>query len=221
MNFYNYHPIPVQGVPAAYEVIFNQLELTFQPANDSTVVNTLLGRPLALVTARHGKNGPEAPVIAIGYQKAIWELREGHLRWCEPEHRLYRRDEDAEDHPGERYLLNSWHPVKSIDDEYGVESKNQQSAAYVQTILRESKRIEWFAQVERGIRIGQRVWVRRDRHVVQLDGEDTEDLAVTQTLNPAGMSSEAIRDAERICRWLTLDEKSYRNLVRMFATPWL
>ena len=221
MNFYNYHPIPVQGVPAAYEVIFNQLELTFQPANDSTVVNTLLGRPLALVTARHGKNGPEAPVLAIGYQKAIWELREGHLRWCEPEHRLYRRDEDAEDHPGERYLLNSWHPVKSIDDEYGVESKNQQSAAYVQTILRESKRIEWFAQVERGIRIGQRVWVRRDRHVVQLDGEDTEDLAVTQTLNPAGMSSEAIRDAERICRWLTLDEKSYRNLVRMFATPWL
>lgn len=221
MDYSHYDPIPVEGLPATYIGVFQRLKLTFTPPNDTTIIRTLTGKSLELICTEHGRRGDKTPVVHAGYQKAVWELREGHLRWCPTEQRLYRRDPDVGDHPGERHLLNSWHPVKTIDDEYGVESKNQQSPAYVATILREAKRLEWFAQVERGIRIGQRVWVRRDGHVVKLDGEDTEDLAVTQTFTPAGMSSEAIRDAERICRWLTVDEKSYRNLVRMFATPWL
>lgn len=221
MDYSHYEPIPVEGLPATYIGVFQRLELTFTPPNDTTVIRTLTGKSLELICTEHGRRGDKTPVVHAGYQKAIWELREGHLRWCPTEQRLYRRDPDVGDHPGERYLLNSWHPVKSIDDEYGIDLKTQQSPAYVATILREAKRLEWFAQVERGIRIDPRVWVRRDGHVVQLVGEETEDLAVTQTFDPAGMSSEAIRDAERICRWLTVDEKSYRNLVRMFATPWL
>lgn len=221
MDYSHYEPIPVEGLPATYIGVFQRLKLTFTPPNDTTVIRTLTGKSLELICTEHGRRGDKTPVVHAGYQKAVWELREGHLRWCPTEQRLYRRDPDVGDHPGERHLLNSWHPVKTIDDEYGVESKNQQSPAYVATILREAKRIEWFAQVERGIRIDPCVWVRRDGHVVKLVGEDTEDLAVTQTFDPAGMSREAIRDAERICRWLTVDEKSYRNLVRMFATPWL
>lgn len=221
MDHSHYEPIPVEGLPATYIGVFQRLELTFTPPNDTTIIRTLTGKSLELICTEHGRRGDRTPVVHAGYQKAVWELREGHLRWCPAEERLYRRDPDVSDHPGERYLLNSWHPVKTIDDEYGIESKNQQSPAYVATILREAKRIEWFAQVERGIRIDPCVWVRRDGHVVRLVGEDAEDLAVTQTFDPAGMSPEAIRDAERICRWLTVDEKSYRNLVRMFATPWL
>lgn len=221
MDYSHYEPIPVEGLPATYIGVFQRLELTFTPPNDTTVIRTLTGKSLELICTEHGRRGDKTPVVHAGYQKAVWELREGHLRWCPTEQRLYRRDPDVGDHPGERYLLNSWHPVKTIDDEYGIELKSQQSPAYVATILREAKRLEWFAQVERGIRIDPCVWVRRDGHVVRLMGEDAGDLAVTQTFDPAGMSREAIREAERICRWLTVDEKSYRNLVRMFATPWL
>lgn len=221
MDHSHYEPIPVEGLPATYIGVFQRLKLTFTPPNDTTIIRTLTGKSLELICTEHGRRGDKTPVVHAGYQKAVWELREGHLRWCPTEQRLYRRDPDVGDHPGERHLLNSWHPVKTIDDEYGIDIKSQQSPAYVATILREAKRIEWFAQVERGIRIDPCVWVRRDGHVARLVGEETEDLAVTQTFDPAGMSREAIRDAERICRWLTVDEKSYRNLVRMFATPWL
>lgn len=219
MDYKSYEPIAVEGLPAAYPLIFNQLQLTFTPPNDGNVVRTITGKSLQLVTARTTKNGPETPIIHAGYQKAIWDLREGHLRWCPSEHRLYRRDTDMEDHPGERRTLNSWHPVKSIEAEYCIDRPTAQQPGYSAAIAREAQRVQWFAQVERGVRIDPCVWVRRDGRVVQV--RDEPDLAVTQTFDTRGMSREAVQQAERICRWLTVDEKSYRNLVRMFATPWL
>lgn len=219
MDYKSYEPIAVEGLPAAYHLIFNQLQLTFTPPNDGNIVRTITGKSLQLVTARTTKNGPETPIIHAGYQKAIWDLREGHLRWCPSEHRLYRRDTDMEDHPGERRTLNSWHPVKSIEAEYCIDRPTAQQPGYSAAIVREAQRVQWFAQVERGVRIDPRVWVRRDGRVVQV--RDEPDLAVTQTFDTRGMSREAVQQAERICRWLTVDEKSYKNLVRMFATPWL
>lgn len=219
MDYKTYEPIAVEGLPAAYPLIFNQLQLTFTPPNDGNIVRTITGKSLQLVTARTTKNGPETPIIHAGYQKAIWDLREGHLRWCPSEHRLYRRDTDMEDHPGERRTLNSWHPVKSIEAEYCIDRPTAQQPGYSAAIVREAQRVQWFAQVERGVRIDPCVWVRRDGRVVQV--LDEPDLAVTQTFDTRGMSREAVQQAERICRWLTVDEKSYKNLVRMFATPWL
>ena len=219
MDYKSYEPIAVEGLPAAYPLIFNQLQLTFTPPNDGNIVRTITGKSLQLVTARTTKNGPETPIVHAGYQKAIWDLREGHLRWCPSEHRLYRRDTDMEDHPGERRTLNSWHPVKSIEAEYCIDRPTAQQPGYSAAIVREAQRVQWFAQVERGVRIDPCVWVRRDGRVVQV--LDEPDLAVTQTFDTRGMSREAVQQAERICRWLTVDEKSYKNLVRMFATPWL
>ena len=99
-----------------------------------------------------------------GYQKAIWELREGHLRYCPSQQRLWRRDPDIEDHPGERRLLNSWHPVKSIEDEYHIgERSNDRNRNYAvsSTIMREAKRAQWFRQVERGVRIDRACGIAR------------------------------------------------------------
>ena len=73
--------------------------------------------------------------------------------------------------------------------------------------------------MERGVRCDPCVWVRRDGKVVCL--QDVPDIAVTQTFTPVGMGVKALKEAERILRWLTVDEKSYANLCRMFATPWL
>lgn len=219
-GYADYHPIPAENLPARYEGLFNLLDLTFTPVNDHTVVRTITGHNLQLVCEKVGKS--DSPVIHAGYQKAVWELREGHLRYCPSQDRLWRRDPDETDHDGDRRILNSWHPVKTIEDEYSIGSSSrsgERSPAMSATILREAKRSQWFKQVERGVRIDPCVWVRRGGKVVRLLNEP--DIAVTQTFPTTGMGLEAVDMAERILRWLTVDEDSYRNLLRMFATPWL
>ena len=223
-DYRKYQPIPVDTLPAQFAGIFHLLELTFTPANDMTIVTTITGQNLQLVCqgGTETDNRKKAPVVAAGYQKAIWELREGHLRYCPSQDRLWRRDPDMSDHDGDRLLLNSWHPVKTIEDEYHIgatANSRERNPLYSAAILRESKRAQWFDQVERGVRCDPCVWVRRDGKVVCLQG--VPDIAVTQTFTPVGMGVKALKEAERILRWLTVDEKSYANLCRMFATPWL
>lgn len=223
-DYRKYEPILTESLPARFAGIFHLLELTFTPANDRTIVTTIDGRNLQLVCqgGTEEDHRKKEPVVAAGYQKAIWELREGHLRYCPSQDRLWRRDPDMADHEGERLLLNSWHPVKTIEDEYhigGNARSSDRNPLYSATILREAKRSQWFEQVERGVRCDPCVWVRRNGKVVCL--RDEPDIAVTQTFTPVGMGNQALKDAERILRWLTVDEKSYANLCRMFATPWL
>lgn len=223
-DYRKYEPILTESLPARFAGIFHLLELTFTPVNDCTIVTTIDGRNLQLVCqgGTEEDHRKKEPVVAAGYQKAIWELREGHLRYCPSQDRLWRRDPDMADHEGERLLLNSWHPVKNIEDEYhigGNARSSDRNPLYSATILREAKRSQWFEQVERGVRCDPCVWVRRDGKVVCL--RDAPDIAVTQTFTPVGMGNQALKDAERILRWLTVDEKSYANLCRMFATPWL
>lgn len=224
-NYSKYSPIPTEDLPAQFAGIFHMLALTFTPANDRTIIATIDGRNLELIcdggdtATEHRK---KIPVVAAGYQKAIWELREGHLRYCPSQQRLWRRDPDTSDHEGERLILNSWHPVKTIEDEYHIGTNarsSERNPLYSATILREAKRSQWFDQVERGVRCDPCVWVRREGRIVCL--QDEPDIAVTQTFSPAGMGNQALRDAKRILEWLTVDEKSCANLCRMFATPWL
>ena len=223
-DYRKYEPIPTEDLPARFAGIFHLLELTFTPANDHTIVTTIDGRNLQLVCqgGTEEDHRKKEPVVAAGYQKAIWELREGHLRYCPSQDRLWRRDPDMSDHEGERLLLNSWHPVKTIEDEYHIGATSRSSERnplYSAAILREAKRSQWFEQVERGVRCDPCVWVRRDGKVVCL--KDEQDIAVTQTFTPVGMGNKALEDAKRILEWLTVDAKSYANLCRMFATPWL
>lgn len=224
-NYSKYSPIPTEDLPAQFAGIFHLLALTFAPANDRTIIATIDGRNLELIcdggdtATEHRK---KIPVVAAGYQKAIWELREGHLRYCPSQQRLWRRDPDTSDHEGERLILNSWHPVKTIEDEYHIGTNarsSERNPLYSATILREAKRSQWFDQVERGVRCDPCVWVRREGRIVCL--QDEPDIAVTQTFSPAGMGNQALRDAKCILEWLTVDEKSCANLCRMFATPWL
>ena len=224
-NYSKYSPIPTEDLPAQFAGIFHLLALTFAPANDRTIIATIDGRNLELIcdggdtATEHRK---KIPVVAAGYQKAIWELREGHLRYCPSQQRLWRRDPDTSDHEGERLILNSWHPVKTIEDEYHIGTNarsSERNPLYSATILREAKRSQWVDQVERGVRCDPGVWVRREGRIVCL--QDEPDIAVTQTFSPAGIGNQALRDAKRILEWLTVDEKSCANLCRMFATPWL
>lgn len=219
----NYAPIPAEDLPAKYAGVFKLLDLTFTPPNDFDRVMTITGQSLQLVTDGDDDNRRSRQLVMhAGYQKAIWELREGHLRYCPSQRRLWRRDPDVEDHAGDRWLLNSWHPIKSIEDEYHIgNSANDRSRNYSMsaTIMREAKRAQWFRQVERGVRIDPCVWYRQNGRVICVRGDT--DMAVTQTFNPKGMSSQAIEQAVSICKWLTVDDKSCANMLRMFATPWL
>lgn len=219
----NYAPIPAEDLPAKYAGVFKLLDLTFTPPNDFDRVMTITGQSLQLVTDGDDDNRRSRQLVMhAGYQKAIWELREGHLRYCPSQRRLWRRDPDVEDHAGDRWLLNSWHPIKSIEDEYHIgNSANDRNRNYSisATIMREAKRSQWFQQVERGVRIDPCVWYRQNGRVICVRGDT--DMAVTQTFDPKGMSSQAIEQAVSICKWLTVDDKSCANLLRMFATPWL
>lgn len=214
-----YEPIPVDSLPAKYHGCFRELDLTFDAPNDTTIIRTITGHALALVCTGDGTRGnARTPVIHAGYQKAIWELREGHLRYCPSQDRLWRRDPDTADHDGDRLILNSWHPVKTVEDEYDI-PRSQTSSAMSGTLLREARRPQWFAQVERGVRIDPCVWIRQNGRVVCL--HDEPDVAVTQTFPTLGMGNAAIEQAWRIVRWITDGEPSARNLMRLFATPWL
>lgn len=219
----DYKPIPSSELPAKYDGCFRMLEPTFTPPNDFDRVPTIDGHTLQLLTeGGDDKRSSKRLVMHAGYQIAIWELREGHLRYCPSTGTLWRRDEDEADHEGARIVLNSWHQIKSIEDEYHIGASANSSARdprVSKTILREAKRAQWFEQVERGVRIDPMVWVRRDGKVVRLDGE--LDIATTQTFDPTGMRAGVVEYARRICRWLTVDDASARNLMRMFATPWL
>ena len=219
----NYAPIPAENLPAKYAGVFKLLDLTFTPPNDFDRVMTITGQSLQLVTDGDDDNRRSRQLVMhAGYQKAIWELREGHLRYCPSQRRLWRRDPDVEDHAGDRWLLNSWHPIKSIEDEYHIgNSANDRNRNYSMsaTIMREAKRSQWFQQVERGVRIDPCVWYRQNGRVICV--RDDTDMAVTQTFDPKGMSNQAIEQAVSICKWLTVDDKSCANLLRMFATPWL
>lgn len=219
----NYAPIPAEDLPAKYAGVFKLLDLTFTPPNDFDRVMTITGQSLQLVTDGDGDSRRSRQLVMhAGYQKAIWELREGHLRYCPSQRRLWRRDPDVEDHAGDRWLLNSWHPIKSIEDEYHIgNSANDRNRNYSMsaTIMREAKRSQWFQQVERGVRIDPCVWYRQNGRVICVRGDT--DMAVTQTFDPKGMSNQAIEQAVSICKWLTVDDKSCANLLRMFATPWL
>lgn len=219
----NYAPIPAEDLPAKYAGVFKLLDLTFTPPNDFDRVMTITGQSLQLVTDGDNDNRRSRQLVMhAGYQKAIWELREGHLRYCPSQRRLWRRDPDVEDHAGDRRLLNSWHPIKSIEDEYHIgNSANDRNRNYSMsaTIMREAKRSQWFQQVERGVRIDPCVWYRQNGRVICVRGDT--DMAVTQTFDPKGMSNQAIEQAVSICKWLTVDDKSCANLLRMFATPWL
>lgn len=219
----NYAPIPAEDLPAKYAGVFKLLDLTFTPPNDFDRVMTITGQSLQLVTDGDGDSRRSRQLVMhAGYQKAIWELREGHLRYCPSQRRLWRRDPDVEDHAGDRWLLNSWHPIKSIEDEYHIgNSANDRNRNYSMsaTIMREAKRSQWFQQVERGVRIDPCVWYRQNGRVICVQGDT--DMAVTQTFDPKGMSNQVVEQAKRICGWLTVDGKSCANLLRMFATPWL
>ena len=218
-----YHPIPTEELPARYEGIFTMLGIGFTPANGTTIVRTITGQNLELVCETIGsiKNGKKEPIWHPGYQKAMWDLKNGHLRYCPSQDRLWRRDPDTEDHPGNRRILNSWHPIKTIEDEYAIGNNSQsreRMPAVSDTIQREAKRPQWFRQVERGARIGDSVWVRRDGHITR---STDPDLAVTQTFDNNGLDQNSIGQAQEYCRWLTKDDASCLNLIRMFATPWL
>lgn len=209
----NYAPIPAEDLPAKYAGVFKLLDLTFTPPNDFDRVMTITGQSLQLVTDGDNDNRRSRQLVMhAGYQKAIWELREGHLRYCPSQRRLWRRDPDVEDHAGDRRLLNSWHPIKSIEDEYHIgNSANDRNRNYSMsaTIMREAKRSQWFQQVERGVRIDPCVWYRQNGRVICVRGDT--DMAVTQTFDPKGMSNQAIEQAVSICKWLTVDDKAWRT----------
>ena len=164
----DYRPIPAEDLPAKYAGVFKLLDLTFTPPNDFDRVMTITGQSLQLVTDGDDDNRRSRQLVMhAGYQKAIWELREGHLRYCPSQRRLWRRDPDVEDHAGDvaAQQLAPGQKHRGRIPHRRAQQRRNRNYSMSATIMREAKRAQWFRQVERGVRIDPCVWYRKDGHV--------------------------------------------------------
>lgn len=157
---------------------------------------------------------------AEGYYRAAWDLRMGNLRLSEDGATLYRRDADMS---GKLERLRSWHEVASIEAEYGVPSGRQRIKSWDLFLRNEADRNP---RVVRGMRFGKTMACYRDSSGVVFKKFDAYDDTAFVFHDPHELpDSESIKwmihNARQWAAWLTADQHSADNLIRMFATPFL
>lgn len=227
VDWSRYSGVERPNKPAQWDRVLRGVQETSLAADDHTIIRDYAS-PAILQLVVDVKNEPVWPA---GYQMALWELREGHLRWCDAAARLYRRDPDPSIE-GVARLQVTWHQVGDIDSEFAV-ARSERNERVCKTLELEARRSEWFRQAYRGIRVGNRAWVRDDesqpvRFISDCAGQD---LAITQTLPDDGDTPAARREAERralgVLTELTDGETtgqalaSRANLARMLTNPFL
>lgn len=62
------------------------------------------------------------PYFDDGYAKALWDFRNDSMLLGEDNQTLYVRDVDR---TGDNRLLDSWHAIRSLEDEYHVTGRSQ------------------------------------------------------------------------------------------------
>ena len=157
---------------------------------------------------------------AEGYYRAAWDLRMSNLRLSENGETLYRRNPDMS---GNLKKLQSWHEVASIENEYGIPSGRQRIRSWDMLIMNEAEKNP---RVRKGMRFGsQYACYRENQQVVFKTLPALDDTAFVFHDNSELPESETIRwmirNAQHWVEWLTADQHSAENLLRMFATPFL
>ncbi len=180
-DYRKYQPISTEDLPARYAGIFHMLELTFTPANDTTIVTTITGQNLQLIcqaakktNARRRRSSQPATrkpsgnsakaIYATARHKQALATRRRHER---PRRRTIAAQQLAS-RQNHRRRISHWC--------HGQQQGTQSALCCDHSARGETKPM--VDQVERGVRCDPCVWVRRDGHVVCLT--DMPDIAVTQ-----------------------------------------
>ncbi|KFI49769.1 bifunctional DNA primase/polymerase [Bifidobacterium biavatii] len=151
-----------------------------------------------------------------GYAKALWDFRNGSMLLGEDGRTIYVRDVDES---GANRLLDSWHAIGSIEDEYHVKGAGKVYLPWNVQMRVECSKLK--GRVRHGVKFANMAFYRIDGHVRRvLPGDpmftDPFEISLGEDYDEA-----LVAEAGRYLRFVTADEHSAQNLGRMFATPLL
>jgi hypothetical protein len=167
------------------------------------------------IPQRETGNGRTTPYADDGYAKALWDYRNDSLLLGDDNKTLFVRDTDQ---TGENALLDTWHAISNLENEYHVKTKN----AYYP--WNEQLRVECAklpVRVKHGIKFANRAYLRTGNGITTLTNTDPAfqqpfELTIGMPYDPQ-ISQQAVAYLEDI----TVDIHSAQNLARLFPTPLL
>lgn len=172
-----------------------------------------LGRGISIPRDLRGKHS--RPWFADGYAEALWDYRDASMLLGDDEKTLYVRDVDESGTPR---LLDTWHAVNSIEDEYYV-PRSQTTRGWYPQMVAECKKLD--KRVKHGVKFANCAFLRLDGKVqcVYAGSEEFDQpyeltFDVPYDAQLASMAGGFLVD-------VTENKHSARNLARMFATPLL
>lgn len=205
-NEYSWHCSRIPDGPQHVGLLLHGMRIIDDPGRSHFIDR--LGHYIQIPRTDNGK-----PYCDDGYAKALWDLRNGSLLLGEDDRTLYVRDVDR---TGANRLLDTWHAITSIENEYHVKA----AKAYIP--WNEQLRVEaakFDGRVHHGIRFQDRAYRRESDgvHIIHPDDPmftDPWELTCDQPFDDT-----LLRNASWFLHDVTVDDHSAQNLARMFATP--
>lgn len=156
------------------------------------------------------------PYFDDGYAKALWDFRHGSMLLSEDNQTLYVRDVD---HSGDNKLLDSWHAIGSLENEYHVTGRSQVYLPWNTQMRVECSKLS--QRVLHGVKFRNMAFYRIDGRVKRVLPDDQLFANPFEVFMDVDYSDELVARAGEFLRFVTADSHSAENLGRMFATPLL
>lgn len=169
----------------------------------------------SVMVPRDDRTGKPKPWFDDGYAKALWDYRIGSMMLGEDGQTLYVRDVDQ---TGGNRLLESWHAIGSVEDEYHVKPGMTIGSFNLQLRVECAKLPR---RVRHGVRFRNMAFLRVDGRVERIrPGHPLFDDPFEVFLD-CDYTGAMVAQAGEWLKFVTEDEHSAQNLARMFATPLL
>lgn len=225
MSTWRFRNLP--DMPMHVQKVYDRMSLT--PLDDLGADEpTFIDREGRAVYVPRRKDGK--PYFHDGYAKMLWDFKTGNLLLEEAQNDrgsvFFRRDVDYE---GDNRILDSWHAIASIADEYNVPAR-EQNPAWDRLMRVECRKLRYPdgkpARVHHGIRFKNRAFyrfVRTDGYSVPLvvDPDMPEIRHAFELTIDEPWDEQLIGQAEHWLRFITDSDASYNNLKYMPAAPFL
>lgn len=155
-------------------------------------------------------------LIPLGYAEALWDLRSGSMFLGDDGRTLYVRDVDES---GANRRMESFHAIASLEDEYHVKGNDVHTPWNRQLIIECGKLSR---RVRHGVKFRDRAIYRTADGVLHVyhTGDDLFGDPFELYVDTP-WDDELVRRAVEFARFVTSDEHSAKNLIRMFAAPLL
>ena len=202
--------VPVfQGMPDGAQEYIPQLENNISHSFTASTQSGILLRDGTYV-ANPQNTFSNKPMFHKTYGMAVADMLGGDMKLGEDDHTIYVRDIDVENMKNNQ--LNTWHAILSIEAEYAVPARSRVPGwRKLFTIMLKHRE-----RIHHGIRFGTHAFIPGEEHAIQVENDEAYEFTVTDTPHRSLMIQ-----AQQWAQWLTADEHSAENLLRMFASPFL